>query len=701
MRYKKIINTIVIIGCITKLSLTSHVFCQNKTIDSISQTLKHQVDTQYVNSTLSLADEFLKIGKPALAIQKLKLGLKKAESIHFIEGQMNLKGKLGFAYCAKFDFDQAKYYYTEALNQAEALKNKVQIAKSYIGLGYLNEYLNKKTVAFNYYMKANKLSEETGDLNTQARSLNNIANLYQIENKLDLALNYHQKAIELKFKFKDTFSIANSYHNMAHVYKRMGDFDKSKEYYEKAIKFRKLAHDNNGLAFSYVNLGVMYEDIGENDKAKNYILKGIKLYQQMDNHYELSRALLAYGVNLFYRNNLNVAIDSSFSSLNIAVKYKFNDRRLDALQMLTVLYQNQKDFENAYTYYTKYIDLKDSLRGIDEANELKRLQVLFDAEKKQQEIKLLNKEAHIIQLQRNKDQMWIFFLIASISLLVILSVLLFNRFKIKQKANLLLQHQNSEISHQKKEITDSINYAKRIQESILPPQIFWKKTLPNSFILYKPKDIVSGDFYWMDKKDDIVFFAAVDCTGHGVPGAMMSVVGFNLLSAAVNEANLKKPSEILSFLDEGVTKTLRQTSDGLGVKDGMDLALCAFHEKEMKIEYAGAFNSLYHCTDGALTEIKADKFPIGINLDGIVDQYTNHTIELKNGDSIYIFSDGYADQFGGEKGKKFKYSKFKELLLKNSMESIDKQLQNMEDAFIDWMKDYEQVDDVLVIGLKV
>ena len=344
---------------------------------------------------------------------------------------------------------------------------------------------------------------------------------------------------------------------------------------------------------------------------------------------------------------------------------------------------------------------KDTMMSLENSEQINALKEEFETEKKQQEIILLAKEAQIQNYENSRNKMRLGFIVVLVLLVITTTALIFNRFKIKRNANTVLEQQNEEISLQKKEITDSINYAKRIQESILPPDQYWQKLLPNSFILYEPKDIVSGDFYWIEKIENKVLFAAVDCTGHGVPGALMSVVGFNLLSAAVNEAHISNPAEILSYLDDGVTKTLRQSEGGGGVKDGMDLALCSFDSETLILEYAGAFNSLYHCRNGVLNETKADKSPIGINLDGIVDIYTPHTIQLEKGDSIYIFSDGYADQFGGEKNKKFKYSQFRQLLEKIHSSPVDLQKDKLKTAFDEWKGSYEQVDDVLVIGLNI
>jgi serine phosphatase RsbU (regulator of sigma subunit) len=280
-------------------------------------------------------------------------------------------------------------------------------------------------------------------------------------------------------------------------------------------------------------------------------------------------------------------------------------------------------------------------------------------------------------------------------------VLLLKRNKTKQLANEKLERQNAEITLQKKSITDSIDYAKKIQDSILPPASQITKVLPNSFILYEPKDVVSGDFYWLDSRDGYSIFAAVDCTGHGVPGALMSVVGFNLLNQAVNEMGLTKPSDIIHHLDYGVNKLLRQSDGGNTVKDGMDLALCSYDPRTKKLQYAGVFNPAYIISKGEFIQLKPDKFPIGINTDGVTDEYTNHECQLYPGDMIYLFSDGYADQFGGPVGKKYKYTRFRDLLLKINKLSCEEQKQMLRKEFMNWKGGLEQVDDILVIGMRV
>jgi serine phosphatase RsbU (regulator of sigma subunit)/HAMP domain-containing protein len=263
-----------------------------------------------------------------------------------------------------------------------------------------------------------------------------------------------------------------------------------------------------------------------------------------------------------------------------------------------------------------------------------------------------------------------------------------------------IEYKNSELEILYKQVTDSIHYAKRIQEAILPPDSFIQSALPNSFVLFKPKDIVSGDFYWVAQKSNLVYFAAVDCTGHGVPGAFMSLVGHNILKDIINNSDVTKPSDIMDQLREGVVNTLHADNSGKERKDGMDMTLCCINYSTLELQFAAAFNSLYIVRAGELLEYKANKFPIGAFI-GEKKSFTNHSIQLEKNDQIFIFSDGYADQFGGTKGKKFMVGNFRKLLASISDLAPDEQKKQLDSTLTSWQGSHEQVDDVLVIGVKI
>ncbi|MCH8317369.1 MAG: SpoIIE family protein phosphatase [Bacteroidetes bacterium] len=260
------------------------------------------------------------------------------------------------------------------------------------------------------------------------------------------------------------------------------------------------------------------------------------------------------------------------------------------------------------------------------------------------------------------------------------------------------------ITEKNKDITDSINYARRIQTAIFPPDELVKSLLKDAFILFKPRDIVSGDFYWLESQDGTVYVSAVDCTGHGVPGAFMSIIGYNMLNQAILEHGTRKASDILDELNKSVGNALRQTGEASSTKDGMDIALCALSSNNngTKLQYSGAYSPLYLIRNKKCIKTKADRFPIG-NISEKQEKFTNHEFELQKGDIFYIFTDGYADQFGGPKDQKFKYKQFRELLLSIHHLPMEEQRSILDKTISEWMKDdkIEQTDDILVIGVRV
>lgn len=269
--------------------------------------------------------------------------------------------------------------------------------------------------------------------------------------------------------------------------------------------------------------------------------------------------------------------------------------------------------------------------------------------------------------------------------------------KTRKQAEKQIREQKAQLENKNKEVTDSINYAQRIQKAILPSHRLVESYLPKSFVVYLPKDIVSGDFYWVEKKGNKVFFAVADCTGHGVPGAMMSVIGQNALNRVINEFGITKPSEILDKLsilvEEGFSKS------GSDVRDGMDIALCLLDTSSNKLEFAGANNPVYIYSSNELKEIKATKQPIG-RFESKVN-FVNHEVQLNSGDAVYLFTDGIADQFGGPDGKKYKYKRVKELLLQNNNKSHSEQKNNIITEFMSWKGRNEQIDDVCLMGIKI
>lgn len=658
--------------------------------DTLKIKLLNEIGHEYITSDSALATQY--------ASDALNLSLK----INYKPGEMNAHNVLGLVLYYSSSYDGALEHHEISRKIAEQLKDKSKLAVALNNIGLVYDDRTEYNKALKYYMESLALAENSEKGKWQMGStLNNIALIYQTQGKYEDALAFHNRSLKIKKEINNRKGVGSSLHNIGLVYKLMGEYEKSLEYYFLALTVRKENNDENGTALTLNNIGSVFESQGLFNKAFVYFEQSLEIRKKLKDRYGLAISLFSMGSNYCSRNQYEKGFEYYNKALQIGKEIGSKDLLERGYESMALASANQKNYQKAFEYQTLLMAVKDSIYNAESSRQLNELQTKYESEKKQKEIELLTKNDEIQELQLNKNKLWMVVLISTILVVLLLAGLLFNRYKMKQKANDLLEHQNTEITQQKKEITDSINYAKRIQESILPPADHWKKILPQSFIFYRPKDIVSGDFYWIEQKNDTVCFAAVDCTGHGVPGALMSVVGFNLLTQAVNEVGLTKPSEILKHLDAGVTKTLRQSETGKGVKDGMDLSLCSLNLKTLELQYAGAFNSLYYVIDGVFNEIKADKFPIGVNLDGKVDNYQNHTVQLKKGDCVYLYSDGYADQFGGMQGKKFKYKKLKELLTVISSDSIDHQQNKIEKTFDDWKGNLEQVDDVVIIGLKI
>jgi serine phosphatase RsbU (regulator of sigma subunit)/Tfp pilus assembly protein PilF len=682
--------------------IVSYSFAQRSKIDSLESYLgdKKISDTSRVNALNELSraylqksmDKGVKLADEAIAL---------SEKIGFKKGLANGYNNRGVLQWQQGDFPSALESFETSLAIFEEIADKNGMAKCYGNIGLIHRARGDLALALKFQFKSLKVREELKDKEGIAKNYSAIGNIYDSQLNWALAIEYHTKAMDLWAGLENKRGVATTLVNIGNIYWEQKNDTLALKNYMKALSIFLMLDDEMGASSSYMNIGMIYDHQKKHNLSYEYNLKALAIKEKLKDNSGISTCYNNIASALMHMDRDDEAMEYLSKSLVLCQQMDRKEGLKVIYGTLAKIHAEKNNYKEAYRFHELYSHMKDSLFNENSSKAIAEMQSKYETEKKQNEIALLTKEGEIKALQLNKNKLWMIMLCVAVLLILALAALFYVRWQMKQRSHRLLEHQNIEITQQKKEITDSINYAKRIQESILPPMETWNRILPESFIFYRPKDIVSGDFYWIEQKNDIVCFAAVDCTGHGVPGALMSVVGFNLLTQAVNEVNLVKPSEILKHLDAGVTKTLRQSEEGKGVKDGMDLSICALNRSTGELQYAGAFNSLYYITDGVLTEIKADKFPIGVNLDGKVDDYQNHSIRLKKGDCIYLYSDGYADQFGGPKGKKFKYNQLKELLSSIYHLPVQEQRKTIEERFDTWKGDLEQIDDVVIIGVRI
>ncbi|NOR87766.1 MAG: tetratricopeptide repeat protein [Bacteroidales bacterium] len=602
---------------------------------------------------------------------------------------------------------------------AEMVYDSARTCNCYLMIGACHYNNGAYPKALESYQKALQIAEKSDNKAAQARALNNIASIQDELKNYSLALSYYQQAIDLKIQMGDEKGAMATKENMATVYSKKGDYDHALEQYRSALNFKEKADDQAGISVSLMNIGFAFEKLGKFNNALDYYSRSLKILYKLDDHINIAICLNNIGDIYYAQGKYQQAIDSSQKSLAIGEKLDSKTRVKSSALSLTKSYVERDNYKQAYNYHVLYSVMKDSLFNEKSAKVLQEMETKYQTEKKQQEIEKQDLEIEKKDAEAKTRNILLYAAIGGLLLVVLIAVQVFRGYKQKKKANALLSSKNveieeknihlneanTEISSKKAEIEeknlnimDSIRYAKRIQQTILPREEFVETHLPKSFILYKPKDIVSGDFYWVEKIGSKIYASAVDCTGHGVPGAFVSIVGYNSLNRTVMEFKLEKPSDILIKLNDLVVDTFVRHSDS-DVKDGMDMSLLSIDLDTNDIEFAGAQNPLYIVNEGGLEEIKGNKQPIGSSLE--VKVFDNHEVKTQKGDMVYLFTDGYIDQFGGPKGKKFMRKKFKELLQSIHKLDVKTQKLHLDNTIKDWMKDEEQLDDILVIGIRV
>ncbi len=348
-----------------------------------------------------------------------------------------------------------------------------------------------------------------------------------------------------------------------------------------------------------------------------------------------------------------------------------------------------------------YNAMKDTLLNKDNFKQVAELNTRYETDKKEKEILLLTKDQELNAKTIKQQQLLRWGLIGGLGLLSISIISIYRRYRFKQKANIVLEKQKEEIHQKNILITDSIDYAKTIQEAVLPTAEETKNLFPESFVLYKPKSIISGDFYWLNTINEQLICAVADCTGHGVPGAFMSLLGYNMLEDVVKTAVNPSPAPLLDALNYQVTTRLSGDDKGETIKHGMDISLISINKSTNRLEFAGAHNSLYLIRNSELIELKADKIGIGSASRQKNGSFTNQHIELQKGDMIYLFTDGFPDQIGGPNRKKFYYPPFKELLISISQLPPEIQRNKLNDSHVQWLGEkYDQTDDILIMGIR-
>ena len=642
---------------------------QKIVMDSLQNVLKlSKVDTNRVllYSKLFRYSDSLFYGEEALKL---------SQKLNYTHGNAIALRDLGYYYYAKEKFDISLKYFMDAMKIAESNGYKKMLANIYKFTGFIFRPTDPNA-AMEYYLKSLRLYTELKNELASSYLLSAIGNIYEGNNAIkndniqeNSALQYYLKSLEIRQRLGNQAEIASSLNETSRIYESIGETAKVKELRKKGLELAEQSGSIYDIVYFCNLIGQDFLKSGNFNEAIRYQLRAYKI--------------------ISLENNLNYLIMS------------------EVARALANTYDKLKDYKKSVIYYKIYISCNDTLvRRVNSVNlNLLKNTILVEEEKQNILIKdaEIEKQKAIVSSQILLRNTLIIGFIVLIFLLIFI-VIVFRKTSLK---NTEIQINNKKIEIAYKiinektiAITDSIHYALRIQNATLPNLNDIFSELENSFVLYKPKDIVSGDFYWFNKKRNLVFIAAMDCTGHGVPGAFMSIIGSERLNDAVqNEDN---PGKILSHLNVGIKTSLHQSENLEFIRDGMDIALCSIDLNTKILNYAGANRPIWIIRKNALVidVIKGTKNAIG-GLTESLQYFETHTIQLNEGDAIYIFTDGYADQDGGEKGKKLMTKKFREVLLEIKEASMNEQRAYLSSYFEKWKGDKEQLDDVLVIGIRL
>jgi len=647
---------------------------------------KEKISTCYLNIGLSNHD----LGYYEKAIGYYLKSLETANEINFEKGVSRIYNNLGRVYFDQGSYNKSIENYLKALIIHEKLNDKRNVAVCYNNIGLIHDAQGTFDKAIEYLQKALIIHEEIGNKRGNAICCLNIGNIYNKQDSYNKAIEYYEKALNQFEELGDKRGIANSNHNLGEIHLTHGHYDIATECYLNALEIYEELGDKMGIATASVSIANLNISLADSIAVT-----------------EIQR-----------RMYLNKAIAFGNKSIVDAREMKLLPTMKEASKTLMTAYNKLGNYKKAIEFAMVLIATQDNLFMEDKTRAIQEMSARYETEKKQQQIEiqesqLIAKDARIKQQKTFRNA-----LIGGLGAFGIIIMVITYAYKQKRKDNKKIMEQNEIIlktneelkelnetaNRQKDEIISSIQYAQRIQSAILPPEVYITELLNENFIFYKPKDIVSGDFYWIKQVNHYIILVCADCTGHGVPGAFMSMLGISYLNEIVQRREITQANQILNELRKQIKHSLRQSGDKEESRDGIDIALCVIDSKKNIMQYSGAYNPLYIINtingEPVLKEIKGDSMPVGVHFSSD-KPFTNHEIKIEIGDTIYIFSDGFVDQIGGSDNTRFRSGNFKKLLTEIHDRPMYEQNEILEQTLKGWMGINPQRDDILVIGARV
>jgi serine phosphatase RsbU (regulator of sigma subunit) len=613
---------------------------------------------------------------------------------------------LGYIYWHKSDYKIALYYHNKALSLSnDPGVKRANVAFTYLLLGEDYYDLGDYERTSEYFFKSLNLSEYINDSVGQIMSHNRLGKLYYKLKDFPRSKEHAWKAMNINKKIGYIRELAVSNNCLGNSYIATGNTDSAVLCFKQALFYFKKCGDVIGQAIASINLGDCYSELYNKlsdmailDQAHDYYKMSYMLNEKVNNKFGMIYGLWGVADIDMIKDETGSALKTYHKALHLARLIEARSEQYNLCWKIHKVYEKKGTKDSSYVYLKKYVDLKNSMENEEQTKMLLRQESKYEITKKINEKDAALKKDMLIEEEKQKRKNFVILAIILITIVLGVAVIIsYRRLRTIRSQNQTINSINNTLITQKKEITDSITYARRIQEAILPSEALLKEAFPESFVLYLPKDIVAGDFYWMERQGENTLIAVGDCTGHGVPGAMVSVICSNALNRAVLEFGITDPGKILDKTRELVEEAFSKSDKD--VNDGMDISLASINLKSGRVLWAGANNALWYISSCQFHEVAPHKQSIS-KTEGS-KPFPTHSVQLNKGDILYMFTDGFADQFGGEKGKKFKYKPLKETVFKKSNMAMAEQREVLKMIFNQWKGNLEQVDDVTILGIRI
>jgi serine phosphatase RsbU (regulator of sigma subunit)/Tfp pilus assembly protein PilF len=603
--------------------------------------------------------------------------------------------KLGKLSAAEQVYDSAIYYDKRAVDLATELKYERGIANANIDLAVSYWYIGNYSESLNCNYAALEIFQRINDQKGISQAYNNMGIVYARQENYQKALECYMITLGIKRQLGDTKATASTLINIGSAYDNLKEYDKSFMYYREGLALKRSMDDKRGEGVCLLNIGLVHSKVGNTDSSNYYLTQSLELRRSIKDKRGIISSLVALGALQITMGKYADAEKCLLEADTLSRALGTLDLTQSAWDQLTILYDSTGRYHDALRAFRIYVELSDSI-NLQEANRNSdKLEMNYEFEKERIAMQKEQEKQTALAEEADKQRlMWIFGISIVLVIVTISSLFLFTRLRIIRGQKAIIEQQKLLVEEKSKEVYDSINYAKRIQYTLLAHDNFLSAHLQEHFIFFQPKDIVSGDFYWASAQDGKFYVAICDCTGHGVPGAFMSLLNISFLNEAIAERKMTDPAAILDFVREKLITNISQD----GGQDGMDAVLLSIDIKNRTVQYAGANNSPVVIGKSGVTDCEGDKMPVGMG--ERMQPFSNHALQLHEGDVLYVFTDGFADQFGGDRGKKYRRAKLLENLAGISHQPMDGQKNHLQNEFALWKGELEQVDDVLVVGIR-